>query len=129
MTADTEALTPRQAAGMARELYTIRQTMADMRRAEEVLAKALREYLRETGEPIEQEGVPTLLLKDVPTPRSWDVMSMPDDMVRFLQQRAALTCNGKIIDALAEIGLLPADFHHYEMRGSTDRLEFERRPS
>ena len=59
-----EVWEPGTIAGHAKRLWELRQLISELSGEERTLTTILREYIEKTGEPVEVEGIPLLMVKE-----------------------------------------------------------------
>lgn len=115
--------------GMTRRLRELRGLISEAKKEEELLANALKDHIRETGEVIEVEGLPPLRLVQESSGYSWDCEAMQEDELlwrRVTSTRGLLTINKKVLDAVEDAGLLTG-VKRFGWTGQRDVLRFDRK--
>lgn len=110
------------------EYVLISSAMNDTRKRQQMLRDQIVQFMQLNDERTLTEGESgaTVTLSETNRPDTWDVGSMPAEMVTDLARRGALNVDGKVLKALAGKAAVIDDAARYLMPGGvSDRLVVE----
>ncbi len=119
-------------ADKAQRYWELTRLIADARRAADALHDELTEWIRDTREPIEVEGLPTLRLVERRAGRLWDVKAFAEHEPREFQRLLELGCltvQARLADEQVRTGNLSDVHRQYSWETHTQALVFDERRS